>query len=96
MSETTQLPDDGKELYVVDIIHRTYVYAYNSSEAAEFMSDIVTEEEPDTFTITRVQENVLNWPDDSCVWHDDLDKLITIADVMEVIQRRNSSISIES
>lgn len=77
--------DSRKKLYVVEVVHRAYVYAESEKDALQFSSKVKDTEVgiPDARPVTS---NVLNWPLSCLVYHSGATDL-ALADVLPSPQK---------
>jgi hypothetical protein len=82
-------PDEIRELFVVTVTYRAYVFADDASDAREFVDEIVTTEEPDDVEILRATGKELGWPGQSLVYTDGEE--CNLHDAMQTMKDRSSN-----
>lgn len=84
----TEQDNSIKQLFVVEVTYRAYVFADDASDAREFINEIKDTELENDVIISKVDSNVLDWPTHFLVYTDS-DKEIDLHTALEITANKN-------
>lgn len=84
----TEQDNSIKELFVVEVTYKAYVFADDASDARGFIDEIKDTEEYHSVSTTKVHTNELNWPLHSLVYTDSNEE-IDLHTALEITANKN-------
>lgn len=76
-----------KQLFVVEVTYKAYVFADDVSDAREFIDEIKDTEQFDFYNIRKVDKNVLGWPIHALVYTDS-DEEIDLHTALKIVSNK--------
>lgn len=77
-----------KQLFVVEVTYRAYVFVDDASDAREFIDEIKDTEQEDFVQVRKVDSNVLGWPTHALVYTDS-DEEVDLHTALEITNNKS-------